>query len=365
MQPKLIELAGSPREMGRSFGEALREQTRRFAEIRLGNCVKGCKDLGLPVDETFVLDICRRCIGPHQQYDLAVWEELHGIAEGAGLSDEMILICNGLTDIRDAVKAATGVAWPDQAADGGGCTAWMVAPEATANDRVLAGQTWDMHGAAAEFIVVVKRKPDQGPATVAMTTAGCLSLVGINSAGVAVGNNNLRPTDARPGVMYLAMIHKALSQATLAGAVNAITGAPRCSGHNYYLAGPAGEIVDIETTAADYEVIQPAGATYAHTNHYLTERLRKLEQPDAVTASSTWRLARMLHVLAEQAGQITPQSMLAAMSDPSGEGACRICRNDPTDAFPTCGAAVLGPQQRRMWAVQGEPKVEEFVEFGL
>jgi isopenicillin-N N-acyltransferase-like protein len=365
MQPTRIELSGSPCRMGREFGEAFREQTRRFAAVRLDNCVKGCRDLGLPVDEALVLDICRRCIEPHQRYDAAGWEELHGIAEGAGLSDEMILICNGLTDIRDAVKAATGVAWPSQSADNGGCTAWMAAPEATADERVLAGQTWDMHGAAAEFIVVVQRKPDQGPATLAMTTAGCLSLVGINSAGVGVGNNNLRPTDALPGVMYLAMIHKALSQSTLAGAVNAITGAPRCSGHNYYLVGPAGEIVDIEATAADYEVIQPAGAVYAHTNHYLTERLRKLEQPDAVTASSTWRLTRMLHVLAEQAGQISPQSMIAAMSDPSGQGACRICRNDPTDAGPTCGAAVLSPQERRMWVAQGEPKVEGFAEFGI
>jgi isopenicillin-N N-acyltransferase-like protein len=189
--------------------------------------------------------------------------------------------------------------------------------------------------------------------------------VGINSAGIAGGNNNLRPVDARPGVIYLAMIHRALSQSTLGGAVNAITLAQRCSGHNYYLAGSEGEIVDIETTAGEYEVIQPAGAVYAHTNHYLVDRLRALEVPGAVSESSTWRLTRMLHVLSEQAGQITPASMMEAMSDPQGTGACRICRNDPSDASPTCGAAVLSPQQRRMWVAAGEPRPEKFAEFGL
>jgi isopenicillin-N N-acyltransferase like protein len=365
VRPRLIELSGPPQKMGRQFGEGLREQTRRFAEIRLARCIDAARELGLAVDAGFVLDICRRSVQAHQRYDESVWAELHGIAEGAGLSDEMILICNGLTDLKDAVQAAAGATWAGPPADSGGCTAWLAAPEATAANRALAGQTWDMHADARDFIVVVKRKPDSGPATIAMTTAGCLSLVGINSAGVAVGNNNLRPIDARPGVMYLAMIHKALSQSSLAGAVNAITGADRCSGHNYYLAGPNGEIVDIEATAAESEVIQPAGATYAHTNHYLTDRLRRFERPDAVTASSTWRLTRMLHVLAEQAGQITPAGMMQAMSDSAGEGACRICRIDPADLGPTCGAAVLIPQERRMWVVQGEPKAERFVECAL
>ena len=365
MRCNVIELAGTPRHMGRQFGEQLREQTRAFAELRLGKCIDAAKLLGLPADKSLVLDICGRSIEAHQRDDASVWEELHGIAEGVGLSDEMILICNGLTDIRDAVQAAAGAPWASQPADSGGCTAWLAAPEATAAERVLAGQTWDMHAGAADHIVVVVRKPDRGPATISMTTAGCLSLVGMNSAGIAVGNNNLRPTDGRPGVVYLAMIHKALAQPRLAGAVNAITQAHRCSGHNYYLAGPEGEIVDIETTATQYEVIQPAGAVYAHTNHYLLEKLRRLEQPEAVTASSTWRLTRMLHVLSEQAGQISPTSMMQAMSDPQGAADCRICRNDPVDASPTCGAVVMSPQERRMWVAVGEPKAEAFVEFGV
>ena len=363
----VIELAGTPREMGRQFGEALREQSRAFAEMRLNGCVEKCRELGLQkVDARFVLEVCDRCVDYHRRYDEAVWEEMAGIAEGAGLSEPMLIICNGLTDVRDAVQAAAGAPWARQpAADAGGCTAWMAAPEATAIDCTLVGQTWDMHAGAQEYVVAVKRKPRQGPATISMTTAGCLSLAGINSRGVAVGNNNLRPIDARPGVNYLAMIHKALSQGHLGGAVNAITGAYRCSGHNYYMADAEGTIVDVETTAVEHEVIQPAGAVYAHTNHYLTPRLEGLAVPEALGPSTLWRLTRMLHVLSEQAGEITPASMMAAMSDSSGEGDCRICRNDPKDLGPTCGAVVMCPQERKIWIAPGEPKVETFVELGL
>jgi hypothetical protein len=152
-----------------------------------------------------VLDVCRRCIEPHQRYDAGVWEELHGIAEGAGLSDEMVLILNGLTDIRDACKVAAGIAWSKQAPEEGGCTSWLAAPEATTDEHALAGQTWDMAAAAMEFIVVVRRTPERGPATISMTTAGCLSLVGINSAGLAIGNNNLLmwPYDAPEAIHRL------------------------------------------------------------------------------------------------------------------------------------------------------------------
>ncbi len=256
--------------------------------------------------------------------------------------------------------------WARQpATEAGGCTAWMAAPEATAVDCTLLGQTWDMHVSASEYIVAVRRKPDRGPATIAMTTAGCLSLIGLNSAGVAIGNNNFRPVDARPGVIYLAMIHKALAQQHLAGAVNAITQAFRCSGHNYYLADGDSGMVDIETTGSEYEVIQPGGATYVHTNHYLMPRLRALEVPGAVTPSSAWRLTRMVHVLSEQAGQITPETMMHAMSDAQGAGDCRICRNDPTDTDQTCGAAILCPQERKMWVTQGQPTPDGFAELTL
>jgi len=366
MELRAVELAGTPREMGRQFGEALRDQTRQFTEERLGRCIEAAAEAGLPVQRPLVLDVCGRMLEAHRRYDEAVWEEMEGIAEGAGISPELLMICNGLTDVQDAVLAAAGAEWARAGAgDTGGCTSWMAAEEATEAGKTLMGQTWDMHASAVDYIVVVKRKPNRGPATISMTTAGCLSLIGINSAGVAIGNNNLKPIDAMCGVIYLAMIHKALGQRHTAEAINAITLADRCSGHNYYLAGRDGEIVDIETTAAAFEVIQPAGATYAHTNHYLTPRLQKLEQPEAVNASTTWRLTRMLHILAEQAGQITAEQMMRAMSDSSGQGECRICRIDPEDRSPTCGAAVLSPQTQQMWVVRGRPEPERFVEFAL
>ncbi|GAG15547.1 unnamed protein product, partial [marine sediment metagenome] len=238
---RLIELSGSYRQMGRAHGEQFRDAIHEFAARRLEACVRQAESTGWPDPQADVLGFCESTLVAHQRFAPAVYEEFRGIAEGAEIGLDRLMMCNGLTDVIDVFGAG-----PDAPA---GCTAWLAAPEATADGFVLAGQTWDMHPWAEPFVVAFRRRPDDAPAGVALTTTGCLSLIGLNEAGIAVGNNNLQPTDARAGVMYLAIIHQVLAQTSLASAVNAITAASRMSGHNYYLAGPEGQIADVETTA--------------------------------------------------------------------------------------------------------------------
>ncbi|MCZ7600597.1 MAG: hypothetical protein M5U09_26690, partial [Gammaproteobacteria bacterium] len=110
---------------------------------------------------------------------------------------------NGYTDIRDAVVQRPSME---------GCTTFTALADDTADGAVWCGQTWDMNLAMLPFVYVLRREPERGPATVGVTTTGCLSLIGVNDEGIAVGNSNITPLDARPGVMYLAMIHHALAQ---------------------------------------------------------------------------------------------------------------------------------------------------------
>ena len=233
MNVPYVELTGSPRQMGQQHGEQFADQIATFAQIRLDKCIKYVADRGGAITASQALDLCQATLDAHQRYAPAIYDEFVGIAEGANISLERLMMCNGLTDIRGAaLNLPTGGAPAPAGPDTGGCTAWMVAPDATTAGRTLAGQTWDMHGEAMDYVTVFKRRPDQGPATLGLSTAGCLYLAGINEAGLAVGNNNLEPNDAKPGVMYLAMITHALAQTTLAQAVKAITEADRCSGHD-------------------------------------------------------------------------------------------------------------------------------------
>lgn len=345
--------------MGRQHGERFAEQIARFAEDRLDQCLATATEAGLSLDRQQVLEFCESILPHHRNYAPRAYQELAGIAEAAGLSLPMLMICNGLTDIRDAVCNPQPPRQPGQ------CTSWMVAPDATSDGYVLAGQTWDMHGSARDYVVAFRRRPIDAPASLTVTTVGCLPLIGINQAGIAIGNNNLQPTDARQGLIYLAIISHALEQTTLAAAVNLITAAPRCSGHNYYLAHADGSLVNIETTAELAEVITPAAAFYAHTNHYLTPALQARQSPDTPSESSLWRLSRIDQLLHQHAGLIDPAVMMQIMRDQAGHGDCNICRTDPADPAPTCAAVVMSPATGRIWATKGPPTTSQPTELEL
>jgi isopenicillin-N N-acyltransferase-like protein len=352
----VLELAGSPRDMGRAHGEHFRDLIDTFAQQRLDVCLNKAREAARPTTEQAVLDFCQSLL-PIQADQLPdVHEEFLGIAEGAAVLPARLMIANAMTDVADVFAASP---------EAHGCSAWLVSPETTAEDELLAGQTWDMQPFAQDYVTLIRRRPAAGPASLVLTTAGCLSLVGINDAGLAVGNNNLIPTDARPGLMYLALIHHALTQTSLAAAVNAVENAQRLSGHNYYFAGPDHQMANLETTAQRAVLTTPTGGFFVHTNHYLAPELRPFEFPDAAGESTLYRHNAMGKRLHEHAGEITPALMMDIMADRTGRGDCNICRRDDNDPMRTCAAIIMNPAAGKVWAVKGPPDQNPFQEFAL
>ena len=72
----------------------------------------------------------RKQLEVSEQFSPEITSEMKGIAKGAGVSLEDIVILNNYTDFRD-------IPLPDE-----GCSTLHVRNEA---DEALVGQTWDMH----------------------------------------------------------------------------------------------------------------------------------------------------------------------------------------------------------------------------
>ena len=162
-----------------------------------------------------------------------------------------------------------------------------------------------MNADAAEFLVIVHRKPDDWPETLGLTTVGCLCLIGMNSEGVSVGNTNLVPTDVRAGVNYLFTITNALRRSSAEEAAAAVEAAPRLSGHNYYAADER-TIINIETTARQARRTVVENEMFIHANHYLDEGLKSLQLGGQDLRNSNWRQDTLAGRL-EEAG--TPVTM--------------------------------------------------------
>lgn len=334
-----LDLAGTPREMGRAHGEAWRECIHEVCEHRLevtirfggGHCAEWTRDTLLAAMEPFV--------AAQAAWSPAVHDEFLGIAEAAGVSPAALMLGNGFTDLRDYAAR--------RAPDAGECTTFTALPEATADGALYLGQTWDMDQHMLPHVFVCRREPRDGPATLGVTTCGCLSLIGLNQHGVAIGNSNLRATDARVGVHYLAVIHQALAQSSLAAAAEVVRGAPRVSGHHYYLADAA-LAVHLETTAERCVELARDADCHVHSNDYRDAGNRALGMAIDPLGRSIERRCALSAALA--AGPPSLESLQRGLEHPE------VAVREPVLSSLTCAAVVMRPASRELWATHGAPE---------
>ena len=343
--------------MGQQHGELLRQEVHELAKIRLELARMFAREHGVRVTDDDCRLLAKQLLPIHEEVFPEVFDEWRGIAKGADLSMEDIFFANALTDFQD-------VLWQFSDVDVHGCTAFMVSGEATQSQSPYLGQTWDMHASAEPFIHIFSRVPKNGPSSLVMTTAGCLTLVGVNSEGLAVGNTNLRPRDARLGVIYLAILHETLRQKTISAATSVVTDSPRASGHNYLLSSAVGDAVNIETTARQKTATHLQSGWFVHTNHYLSKSLLPLEDSTAARDSTEYRLQRIRQNFENAEQPFTPESLRHLLADHEGGDSC-ICRHGTRHQGRSCAFVVVDPQAQSLWCSLGPPCEGVLTEYRL
>jgi isopenicillin-N N-acyltransferase-like protein len=224
--------------------------------------------------------------------------------------------------------------------------------DACVDGRARLAQSWDLASDNAPFVVAVHRRPQAGLETWSVTTVGCLSLMGVNAAGLALGTTNLRTRDSGAGVPYLSLIHRALEEREAESAVRLIADAPRAGAHCYLALDAAGEGRALECTGKLSHVFRVRTGTHVHTNHCQVPAHAALEA-DTPRTSSEARLARMRALVAERHGAIEGAWLRSCYADSAG-GALAICRRD-FDGISTNAAVVITPELGELWACAGVP----------
>jgi isopenicillin-N N-acyltransferase like protein len=341
--------------MGEAFGESCRAEIAELYAARLRNAMTQARQYGgREVDESMVLAVARACIEPTAAYHPDGFAELSGIARGADMPLEKILAMNGLTDLRDVL------AWGGDLEALGGCTSFVVTREWSREGKLLCGQTWDLATDNMPYVVGVHRQPEQGPATWTLTTVGCLSLIGLNEAGIAIGTTNIRTKDARPGVTYLSLIHKALASTTLDDAAAAISSAARAGAHFYYLADAHGRALALECTPEHVDVTEIEIGAYVHTNHCLCAEHQAIEG-DTPSASSHARQLRLESLIAADCGRADLDSAKRWLGDREN-GVNAISRTD-FDGISSNGAVVMQPETGTIHVAHGPPHLAQWLDL--
>ncbi len=354
---RVLDLSGTPYDMGYAHGAAYRDGIRAFADER----VRLSGDplwTGQAFSKSEVLKLAEACLAEHERFAPELVEELRGMAQATGLSLAELVVVNGFTDFIDTVynarQASAQTAIPVGADN---CTAFLV-PNAHAQGRGFFGQTWDMHAGATPHVILLRGRPEGAPAFLAFTTVGCVGMIGMNEAGVAVGINNLLGADGRVGVTWPFVVRKMLQEETAAAALAVLQSAQLAGAHNYLVMDRGGTGYNVEATSTAQHVTSLEDAPLVHTNHCtVPETLAAERTRDALSqASSVAREARAETLLAQK--EVTLEDLQDLTRDDT------VCvRSAPPKHVETCGAAIMRPATGDFWAVWGLPTENEYEHF--
>ena len=347
---RVASLAGGPVETGQRHGEAYGSEIAEYAADRLALSGEGTS-----FDADGLLELADRCLPSHRAYSESLTTEMEALATAAGISTAEALIVGGYTDFIDVVRAEAGRARVDDT-----CTA-VIVPDARAEGAGFLAQTWDMHASATPHIVMLDLQPDTGPAALVFSTVGCLGQIGMNEAGIAIGINNLTAADGRVGVTWPFVVRRALQQHDFDAAVRCVLEAPLAGGHNFLLFDAAGNGASIEAMPTATHVERLDGSPLVHTNHCVNPSTQAVEapRPAALAESSFQRLDQAAALLGD--GPIGVHDLFALTRDERS-----ICRHpEPPYSYESCGAAIMRPRTREMWACWGVPSENDYERFDL
>ncbi len=201
-------------------------------------------------------------------------EEIDGVARGSGLSLDEILLINARTDILAIVESELAVRKIPA------CTALAIKGGPVRSPTIALCQNWDWDPLLADAPIVLRSRPNNGPAFVTLVEAGMIGKIGFNQHRLGVCLNFLSHTaDGRPGevgVPIHCLLRAVLNCSTINEAIATVDTAPRCASANFLIAqhdsaGPQSS--DLEISPDAVAVLTDETAALVHTNHFLDPEL--------------------------------------------------------------------------------------------
>jgi isopenicillin-N N-acyltransferase like protein len=351
--------------MGKQHGQQARGLIQAAVPVRWELCRQATKADGTKNSDEEIRLLAQACWEAHAEAVPELLEEVAATAHAAQVDPLGLLIQNGYTDFRDCLYSCKGTAQQPE-----GCTAFAIGPEAAQNGIPYLGQTWDMHRSALPYVVLLSLKPTNSPPALMISLAGCVGMIGLNAAGLAVCTNNLHARQGQIGLFWPFIMRRLLLCETLAEARSCLLSFPVAGGHNYLLMDASGEWLEVERLPSHTKIRPPIPAQpwSVHTNHCLEDSLIPAERIDNPIgrASSLARLQQADHFLREKSGRITREDLFALTAWDPPEAPHAVCmRPVPEFDMQTCAALVMAPAQGEFWAAWGRPSESAFQSFSL
>ena len=248
-----VSVSGAPEARGRSYGQQAADRVRA--------AMYGQTLVSLGYDAMARGQLIQGFAREIEQFAPHYLEEMRGIAAGAGVTFEDVVMINARTEVIAKARAEKKKA--AELEPGDGCTGALILPSRSANGRLIHGQNWDWRAECADTAIVLRVRNDNGPDILTFVEAGGLARSGLNGAGISITANYLESDRdfQQLGVPLSLIRRKVLEQEHFALAIKAVSTTPKSCSNNIMLGMAAGFGVDYECTTDEAFPIYPARTT--------------------------------------------------------------------------------------------------------
>jgi isopenicillin-N N-acyltransferase-like protein len=246
--PPLTVISGKPRDRGRMYGSRFKDAIHSFLDREI---YQAFTQKPSPKDD--MLRYAGACGKEIRRYTPIIYDELEGMAEGAGLGlDEVLLIT-----LHEELYHRGVLPKIDH------CTAIAVGPPDTADGNTYVGQTWDWMQSVFGTSSMLHWKRDEGPSLLSYAFPGLWVGAGLNSAGLALcwtsadlGNKAL---GARVGIPAYVLLAHLMYQESLDAVEEEARRAKNAGWFTFVMGDGRGHLCNIEGSPHALVVERSAG----------------------------------------------------------------------------------------------------------
>ncbi|MES3000816.1 MAG: C45 family peptidase [Pseudomonadota bacterium] len=330
-----VSVSGTPFERGLQYGQQAAERVRGSARLY------GQTLVNLGYSERARAALIGHFEKQIEDYAPHYLEEMRGIAKGADVPFEDIVMVNARTEV--LAKARAEKVKAVDAEPGDGCTGALVLPERSATGNLLHAQNWDWRAECVETSIVLRVRNDDGPDFLTFVEAGGLARSGFNAAGVSITANYLESDRdfTQLGVPLSLVRRKVLEQTHFSLAMKAVATTPKSCSNNIMLGMAQGFGIDFEcTTNESFPIYPGADNLIVHANHWMSPvALVKLVDRGIANSPDShyrdWRVRKLLN----QKELIDRQDLRKAFFDDFG-GQYAVCRPPRIGSHDNLSASV-------------------------
>ena len=318
---------GTPYEIGLSHGKANPDRVQKSYD----NNLRLCLERG-DVSKEELYRISAGYMKPVENYNQDYIEEIQGIADGAEMKLEDIMLLNCRTELQKLMwnkRDKNGDLYSKAVEGMEACTSIAVTGERTADGATYVGQNWDNFAWAEDCLIFHLIEQANGKPSIAYCgEAGIISRSGMNSCGIGNGVNSLS-TNAPvnfEGVPLQFLLRGVLDSRNLGEAIDAINGGKNAAVNNILIAYKDNEAADVEMDTGCCGIIYPEDSILTHANHYVSCGHPRYPYIDVFKGNSFVRHNRSNKLLRAITGKISMEDIQDIFSD-HGNSPQSICRH--------------------------------------